>query len=107
DYVEGMWRILQMDTPDDYVLATGETHTVREFVERAFAFAGRPIRWRGEGLAEEGVCCRTGEVLVSIDEVYFRPTEVQSLCGDPRKAREKLGWMHRIGFDALVREMVE
>jgi GDPmannose 4,6-dehydratase len=107
DYVEGMWRILQQKAPDDYVLATGETHSVREFVERAFAVAGRRIAWKGKGAAEVGRCAKTGDVLVAIDPVYFRPTEVDALCGDARKARRKLGWKHRIGFDALVREMVE
>ncbi len=107
DYVEGMWRILQQDKPDDYVLATGETHSVREFVERAFACAGRRLVWKGKGLDEVGACAKTGRVLVAIDPVYFRPTEVQDLCGDAAKAHAKLGWKHRIGFDALVREMVE
>jgi GDPmannose 4,6-dehydratase len=107
DYVEGMWRILQQKAPDDYVLATGETHSVREFVERAFAVAGRRIAWKGKGAAETGRCAKTGDVLVAIDPVYFRPTEVDALCGDARKARRKLGWKHRISFDALVREMVE
>jgi len=107
DYVDGMWRILQQKRPDDYVLATGETHTVRAFVERAFACAGRKIAWKGKGVAEVGRCSESGDVLVAIDPVYFRPTEVDALCGDAAKARRKLGWRHRIGFDALVREMVE
>jgi GDPmannose 4,6-dehydratase len=107
DYVEGMWRILQQRAPDDYVLATGETHSVREFVERAFAVTGRKIAWKGKGVVEVGKCAKSGAVLVAIDPVYFRPTEVDALCGDAAKARKKLGWKHRIGFDALVREMVE
>jgi GDPmannose 4,6-dehydratase len=107
DFVEGMWLILQQAVPDDYVLATGEAHSVREFVERAFGHAGRTLEWRGRGVDETGVCAKSGEILVSVDPVYFRPTEVQDLCGDARKARAKLGWHHRIGFDALVREMVE
>jgi GDPmannose 4,6-dehydratase len=107
DYVEGMWMILQQPEPDDYVLATGETHSVREFVERAFGCARRRIEWKGKGLDETGVCANTGEVLVSIDPVYFRPTEVQELRGDPAKALLKLGWKHKTTFDALVREMVE
>ena len=107
DYVEGMWRIVQQKKPDDYVLATGETHSVREFVERAFACSGRKIVWKGKGLAETGKCAESGDVLVAIDPVYFRPTEVDALCGDPAKARKKLGWKHRTSFDALVREMVE
>jgi len=107
DYVEGMWRMLQQDQPDDYVLATGETHSVREFVELAFGHVGRTIAWRGAGVEEEGVCTRSGQVLVRIDPRYFRPTEVDLLLGDPSKARERLGWSHRIRFTDLVREMVE
>lgn len=107
DYVEGMWRILQQDAPDDYVLATGETHTVREFVERAFACIERPIAWRGEGVDEVGLDDRSGAVLVRIDPKYFRPTEVDLLLGDPTKARERLGWTHTVSFEDLVRDMVE
>ena len=106
DYVEGMWRILQQDEPDDYVLATGETHTVRSFVERAFAETGRTILWQGEGAEETGLEAGTGRVLVRVDPAYYRPTEVDLLIGDPSKAREKLGWAHRVGIDALVPEMV-
>lgn len=106
DYVEGMWRILQQDTPDDYVLATGEMHSVREFVERAFAVVGRSIVWRGEGVEEVGVDEASGQVLVAIDPRYFRPTEVDLLLGDPAKARAKLGWRHTTSFPALVEEMV-
>src|SRR5579883_709787 len=104
DYVEGMWRILQQDEPDDYVLATGETHTVREFVELAFQCIGRPITWRGSGIDECGHCRRTGEVLVALDERYCRPTEVDLLLGDPAKAATKLGWHHRTSFEQLVTE---
>jgi GDPmannose 4,6-dehydratase len=107
DYVEGMWMMLQQETPDDYVLATGETHTVREFVELAFGQIGRPIRWRGEGVEEKGFDAKTGDVLVEIDPRYFRPTEVDFLHGDPTKAHTKLGWRHRTPFKELVREMVE
>ena len=107
DYVEGMWRILQHETPDDYVLATGETHTVREFVEKAFGFAGRQIEWEGHGVAEIGRDSRSGDSLIEIDPRYFRPTEVDLLQGDPSKARAVLGWQHKIGFDELVQEMVE
>ena len=107
DYVEGMWMMLQQEKADDYVLATGETHSVREFVERAFACGGRIIVWKGKGLDEVGVCAKSGETLVSVDPVYFRPTEVNHLRGDPAKAHAKLGWRHRTSFDALVREMVE
>lgn len=107
DYVEGMWRILQQDQPDDYVLATGETHTVREFVELAFRQIGRSIEWRGTGEDEQGCCGRTGEVLVALDPAYRRPTEVDLLLGDPAKAITKLGWRHRTTFEQLVAEMVE
>ncbi|HKU95443.1 MAG TPA: GDP-mannose 4,6-dehydratase [Vineibacter sp.] len=107
DYVEGMWLILQQDQPDDYVLATGETHTVREFVELAFRHIGRPIVWRGDGNDETGCCGRSGEVLVAIDKAYQRPTEVDLLLGDPAKAKQKLGWHHRTSFEQLVVEMVE
>ena len=107
DYVEGMWRILQQDEADDYVLATGETHSVREFVELAFGHIGRGIEWRGEGVDEEGICQKTGKVVVRIDPRYFRPTEVDLLLGDPSKARAKLGWTHTTAFRDLVREMVE
>jgi len=107
DYVEGMWRILQQETPDDYVLATGETHTVREFVELAFNEIGRTIEWRGSGGDEQGCCKQTGDVLVALDAVYRRPTEVDLLLGDPAKALTKLGWRHRTTFPQLVAEMVE
>ena len=107
DYVEGMWLILQQPEPDDYVLATGESHTVREFAEKAFAIVGRRIIWRGSGADEQGVDAADGRVLVEIDRRYFRPTEVDSLLGDATKARTKLGWHHKTTFDALVREMVE
>ena len=106
DYVEGMWRMLQQDEPDDYVLATGETHSVREFVELAFGHVGRGIEWRGEGVDEEGLCQKTGKVVVRIDPRYFRPTEVDLLLGDPSKAHAKLGWRHRTSFRQLVEEMM-
>jgi GDPmannose 4,6-dehydratase len=106
DYVEGMWRILQQPEPDDYVLATGETHTVREFVERAFGEIGRPIRWQGKGVEEKGLDAKTGQVLVEIDPRYFRPTEVEFLLGDAAKAKAKLGWRHTTAFAELVKEMV-
>jgi GDPmannose 4,6-dehydratase len=106
DYVEGMWRILQQEEPDDYVLATGETHTVREFVERAFTEIGTFIDWKGEGVDEVGVDSKSGNVLVSIDPRYFRPTEVDLLLGDPAKALKKLGWKHTTPFSQLVSEMV-
>jgi GDPmannose 4,6-dehydratase len=107
DFVEGMWLILQQDTPDDYVLATGESHSVREFVEKAFSHIGRAIAWRGRGVEEKGVDKSTGEVLVEVDSRYFRPTEVDSLLGDPSKARAKLGWRHKTSFDTLVADMVD
>jgi GDPmannose 4,6-dehydratase len=107
DYVEGMWRILQQETPDDYVLATGETHTVREFVELAFNQIGRDIVWRGEGSDEQGFCRRTGKVLIALDPTYRRPTEVDLLLGDSAKALTNLGWRHRTSFEELVTEMVE
>lgn len=107
DYVEGMWIILQQDQPDDYVLATGEAHTVREFIERAFAVVGRELSWRGRGIEEVAFDVRSGEVLIEVDPRYFRPTEVDILLGDAAKARNKLGWKHRVTFDQLVKEMVE
>ncbi len=106
DYVEGMWRILQQDQPDDYVLATGETHSVREFVELAFAEIGRQITWQGSGVAEQGIDAATGDQLIGINPKYFRPTEVDLLLGDPSKAKEKLGWVHSTPFRDLVKEMV-
>ena len=107
DFVEGMWLMLQQEAPDDYVLATGETHAVREFVEKAFAHVGRRIEWHGSDRDEKGLEAATGRTLVEIDSRYFRPTEVDFLCGDPSKARAKLGWSHKVSFDALVREMVD
>ena len=106
DYVEGMWRILQQPEPDDYVLATGETHSVREFVEKAFAQIGIRIIWEGEGIDETGIDATSRRVLVKVDPRYFRPTEVDHLVGDPSKARSKLGWLHKVSFDELVAEMV-
>jgi GDPmannose 4,6-dehydratase len=107
DYVEGIWMMLQQDQPGDYVLATGEAHTVREFVEIAFAHVGRRIEWRGAGVEERGLDGQTGQVLVGVDPRYFRPTEVDMLLGNAAKAREQLGWFHRHSFPDLVREMVE
>ena len=107
DYVEGMWLIVQQPEPDDYVLATGEEHSVREFVEKAFACIGKQIEWRGTDVAEKGVDARDGRVLIEVDPRYFRPTETDALLGDPSKARQKLGWRHKVTFEELVREMVE
>ena len=106
DFVEGMWLILQQDEPDDYVLATGEMHTVREFAETAFAQAGIGLEWRGSGRAEHGVDSRTGKVLVAIDPRYYRPTEVDHLVGDASKARKTFGWRATRSFTDIVREMV-
>ncbi|HET7912722.1 MAG TPA: GDP-mannose 4,6-dehydratase, partial [Pseudolabrys sp.] len=107
DYVEGMWMMLQQPKADDYVLATGASHTVREFVEHAFALIGRRLRWKGEGADETGLDEASGKSLVKVDARYFRPTEVDVLIGDASKARARLGWKHRVSFDALVKEMVE
>jgi GDPmannose 4,6-dehydratase len=106
DFVEGMWLMMQQAAADDYVLATGSSHSVREFVERAFACVDRKIEWRGTGIEETGIDVRTGKDLVRIDPRYFRPTEVDELCGDPSKARSKLGWTHKTSFAELVSEMV-
>ncbi|MDK2892485.1 GDP-mannose 4,6-dehydratase [Methanohalophilus sp.] len=107
DYVEAMWLMLQQDEPDDYVIATGETHSVREFVELAFREVGIEIEWKGEGVDEVGVNSETGKVLIEIDPRYYRPTEVDILIGDPTKAKEKLGWEANVGLQELVRIMVE
>jgi GDPmannose 4,6-dehydratase len=107
DYVDGMWRIVQQDEPGDYVLATGEAHSVREFVEHSFAHVGTTLRWQGKGADEKGLDAATGRVLVEVDTRYFRPTEVDFLLGDPSKARQVLGWSHSTGFEALVAEMME
>src|SRR5215475_10267494 len=107
DYVEGMWMMLQQAEPDDYVLATGETHSVREFVEKAFAHVGKTIVWRGSGVEEKGFEKSTDRVLVEIDPRYFRLTEVDTLLGDASKAQAKLGWRHKTKFDTLVADMVE
>ena len=107
DYVEGMWLMLQQSEPDDYVLATGESHSVRQFVEKAFACTNRKIVWQGKGESERGIESGTGRVLVEVDSRYFRLNEVSYLVGDATKARRKLGWKHRISFNQLVEEMVE
>ena len=107
DYVRAMWLMLQQPKPDDYVIATGETHSVREFVELAFRHVGIDIVWRGAGVAEKGHDASGGRVLVTIDPRFFRPTEVDLLLGDPAKARERLGWQPEVTFSALVRMMVD
>ncbi len=106
DFVEGMWRMLQQPEPDDYVLATGKKHSVREMVEKAFAEVGREINWKGQGTNEKGYDRKTAEVLVAVDSRYFRPAEVDLLVGDASKAREKLGWEPTTTFDELVKEMM-
>ncbi len=106
EYVRGMWLMLQQDEADDYVLATGETHTVRSFVEKSFAKVGMPIEWKGEGVDEKGYDSTSGQCVVEIDPRYFRPTEVDLLIGNPAKALEKLGWTHETKLDQLVAEMV-
>ena len=106
DYVEGMWRMLQQDTPDDYVLATNETHTVREFAELSFREVGIEIEWRGSGVEEKGYDAQNGRLLVDVDPRYFRPAEVELLWGNPSKAERELGWQRKVSFPELVRMMV-
>jgi GDPmannose 4,6-dehydratase len=106
DYVEGMWRMLQQPEPDDYVLATGEQHSEREFIEKAFALVKMTIRWEGAGADEKGYDAATGRLLVRVSPDFYRPMEVATLLGDATKARTKLGWTHTTGFDQLVHEMV-
>jgi GDPmannose 4,6-dehydratase len=107
DYIEGMWRILQAEKPDDYVLSTNEMHSVREFVEKSFKLKGFDIKWKGEGINEIGYDEKTGRELVFVSEKYFRPAEVELLIGDSTKARTELNWIPKITFDKLVEEMVE
>lgn len=107
EYVETMWLMLQQDKPDDYVIATGENHSVREFVEKAFELAGIEIVWRGKDLDEKGIDKKTGKVLVEINPYYFRPAEVDTLLGDPSYAAKKLNWKPKIRFDELVKIMVD
>ena len=106
EYVRGMWMMMQQDEPDDYVLATGETTPVRDFVEWAFEDVGITLEWKGEGVDEKGYCTKTGTCLVEVDPRYFRPTEVELLIGDPSKAHQKLGWRHETSVRELCREMV-
>ena len=108
DYVECMWRMLRQREPEDYVIATGETHTVREFAREAFACVGITLDFQGSGLSEQGIDRATGRTLLRVNPVFFRPAEVDILLGDPTKAREKLGWNPtKTGFQELVRRMVE
>jgi len=107
DYVEGMWRMLQQDTPQDYVLATGETHTVREFVDLAFEEIGISLDWHGEGINEKGYDKKTGKLLVDVDPAFFRPAEVELLCGNAAKAEKELGWKRKVSFRELVTMMVK
>lgn len=107
DYVEAMWMMLQQDKPADFVIATGETHTVREFCEKAFGVVGIKITWKGQGVDEVGVNSATGEEIIKIDPRYFRPTEVEHLLGNPAKAMKVLGWKPKYSFEELVKEMVE
>ena len=106
DYVEAQWLMLQQDSAEDYVIATGEQHSVREFVERAGAALGIALRWEGQGIEERGMCPRTGRCLVAVDPRYFRPTEVETLLGNPAKAKRQLGWAPKVSFEELVAEMV-
>ncbi|MCR5529514.1 GDPmannose 4,6-dehydratase [Oscillospiraceae bacterium] len=107
DYVRAMWLMLQADTPDDYVIATNETRTVREFADTAFKHVGIELKWEGEGVDEKGIDTKTGKVLVSVNPEFFRPAEVELLLGDPAKAEKKLGWRREIDFSSLVKRMVE
>ncbi len=108
DYVECMWLILQHPEPEDFVIATGEYHSVREFATRAFQEAGIELRWEGSGIDEKGICTRTNRVLVEVDPKYFRPAEVEQLLGDPSKAKKLLGWNPtKTSFDQLVKIMVQ
>ncbi len=107
EYTEGMWRMLQQEKPDDYVLATGETHSVREFIEEACLYLGIDLVWRGSGLQERGINQKTGEAIIALSENYLRPTEVEVLVGDATKAKEKLGWIPQTSFKELVRIMID
>jgi GDPmannose 4,6-dehydratase len=107
DYVEAQWLMLQQDEPDDFCIATGEQHSVRDFVNFAWGYLGKTIRWEGEGMNEKGYDTKTGNLLVAVDKRYFRPTEVETLLGDPSKAKEKLGWEPKITLEKMVYEMME
>ena len=107
DYVEMQWLMLQQEQPDDFVIATGEQHSVREFIDLAASELGIPIRWEGKGISEKGIDISNGKTIVAVDPKYFRPTEVETLLGNATKAKEKLGWIPKISFDQLVKEMVQ
>ena len=107
DFVEGMWRMLQQEEPEDFVLATGVTTTIREFTKRAFAEVGITLEWSGNGVDETGRNAKSGNILVSIDPAYFRPTEVDLLIGDASKAREKLGWQPTCNLQQMIEEMIK
>jgi GDPmannose 4,6-dehydratase len=107
EYVEAMWQMIQQDTPDDFVIATGETHSVREFVEESARLLGFSLQWEGNGLSEKGIDAKSGKTIVAIDEAYFRPAEVNLLLGDASKAKEKLGWTPTVTFKELVKIMLE
>ncbi|MGA7827869.1 MAG: GDP-mannose 4,6-dehydratase [Geobacteraceae bacterium] len=107
DYVEAMWMMLQQSEPDDYVVATGETRSVREFAEKVFARLGMPLEWQGEGVHEKGIDTKTGKIVIEVDVNYFRPAEVEMLLGDPTKARTKMGWEPRTDLDGLVAMMTD
>ena len=107
DYVEAMWMMLQQPEPDDYVVATGETHSVREFAEKVFARLDMPLEWQGKGVHEKGIDAKTGKIVIEIDSRYFRPAEVDLLLGDPGKAAKKLGWQPKTDFEGLIAMMVD
>jgi GDPmannose 4,6-dehydratase len=107
DYVEAMWLMLQQNKPDDYVIATGETHSVREFAEKVFARLDMPVKWEGEGEKEKGINANSGNVIIQIDPRYFRPAEVDLLLGDASRARKELGWKPKVDFDGLIAMMVD
>jgi GDPmannose 4,6-dehydratase len=107
DYVEMMWMMLQQDIPDDYVVATGEMHTVREFIEKSFGQVSIEIEWKGGGVDEVGINKATGDIIVRMDERYYRPCEVEQLLGNPAKAKKQLDWAPRIKFEELVKIMTE
>jgi len=107
DYVEAMWMILQQDKPDDYVIATGEMHTVREFIEKSFGYLDMPIVWKGKGVDEVGINSKTGDIVIKMDTKYYRPTEVEQLLGDPTKSKKLLGWEAKVKFEELVKIMTE